>query len=159
MEDGQEAVEARLRTQQAEGNQTQPTAARQSQGSKPRLKGTRVECSSHVQTPDAAALAKYHPDLQVCLPSAQGLQQAGSRVSSGYLGSRCDWIADPACALSKAMAKLKCEALTTVTLLSQILYTAPLVTAYAAVCQPCNCYRKTCAWLERMSRSLHANAQ
>ena len=80
IEDGQEPAEAPLRTQQAQPNQTQPTAVRQSQGSKPKLKCSGVECSSHVQTPDAAALAKYHPDLQVCLPgcfSTQGLQQAG----------------------------------------------------------------------------------
>ncbi|KAL3155348.1 hypothetical protein ABBQ38_010909 [Trebouxia sp. C0009 RCD-2024] len=64
IEDGQEAAEAPLRTQQAEATQTQQTAASQSQGRKPKLKCMEVECSSHVQTPDAVALAKYHPDLQ-----------------------------------------------------------------------------------------------
>lgn len=83
IEDGEEAAEAPLRTQQAEANQTQQTAASQSQGRKPELKCIEVECSCHVQTPDAVALAKYHPDLQVGLPGClylQGLPQAGQQM-------------------------------------------------------------------------------
>lgn len=69
IEDGQEDAEALASSQPAVTDQRQQSGASQSQGSAQpsKQKGTASD-SSHVQTPDAIALAKYHPDLQVGLP-------------------------------------------------------------------------------------------
>ena len=69
VEDGQEATEAPVFSQPAVTSQNQRAAAKHSHGStrSPKQQGMGSDCSSHMQTPDAIALAKYHPDLQVCL--------------------------------------------------------------------------------------------
>lgn len=68
VEDGQEAAEA-ASSQPAVPSQSQQAAAGHRQGSMqpPKQQGIGSDCSSHMQTPDAIALAKYHPGLQVCL--------------------------------------------------------------------------------------------
>ena len=68
VEDGQEAAEAPAYSPPAVTCQSQQAAASHRQGKMQPCKqqGNGSDCSSHMQTPDAIALAKYHPDLQVC---------------------------------------------------------------------------------------------
>ena len=68
VEDGQEAAGAPASCQPAVKSQSKRAAVRHSHGStrSPKQQGRGSDCS-HMQTPDAIALAKYHPDLQVCL--------------------------------------------------------------------------------------------
>lgn len=77
VEDGQEAAEVPVRRQPAVRGRT---VAGQSQESKPKQKCDAEDFSSHIQTPNAVALAKYHPDLQVSLHgciNTREPQQAG----------------------------------------------------------------------------------